>query len=135
MWNKFLEIHANKRPEQVIGQSVFSIFPELPKRWFERKINSVVQLHTPSFCSWEQRHHLFELPHTRPITTGSEFMAQNCTFFPISDEDNVIDHISILIEDMTDVWIVDITFKEFEVKNQATVDKVKKVAWNHGWPT
>ena len=103
MWNKFLEIHANKRPEQVIGQSVFSIFPELPKRWFERKINSVVQLHTPSFCSWEQRHHLFELPHTRPITTGSEFMAQNCTFFPIADEDNVIEHVSILIEDMTDV--------------------------------
>ena len=58
MWNKFLEIHANKRPEQVIGQSVFSIFPEIPKSWFERKIISVVQLHTPSFCSWEQRHHL-----------------------------------------------------------------------------
>jgi len=38
-------------------------------------------------------------------------------------------------EDMTDVWIVDITFKEFEVKNQATVDKVKEIAWGHGWPT
>jgi hypothetical protein len=37
-------------------------------------------------------------------------------------------------EDMTDVWIVDITFKTFEIKNQAIVDKVKEVAWNHGWP-
>ncbi len=102
MWNRFLEVHANKKPEQVIGQSVFSLFPELPKRWFERKISSVVQLDTPSFCSWEQRHHLFELPHTRPITTGSEFMAQNCTFFPIK-KDNKITHICILVEDVTDV--------------------------------
>lgn len=102
MWNRFLQVHANKTPEQVVGQSIFSIFPELPQRWFERKVKSVVQLHTPSFCSWEQRHHLFELPHTRPITTGSEFMAQNCTFFPI-EKNGEIEHVCILIEDVTDV--------------------------------
>ncbi|MCJ8322058.1 MAG: diguanylate cyclase [Colwellia sp.] len=102
MWNQFLEVHANKKLAEIAGQSIFSIFPELPQRWFERKITSVVQLGTPSFCSWEQRHHLFELPHTRPITTGSEFMAQNCTFSPIK-RNNKIEHICILIEDVTDV--------------------------------
>jgi len=102
LWNKFLEIHANKAPETVINQSVYQVFPELPKRWFERKITSVVQLKSPSFCSWEQRHHLFELPHTRPITTASRFMAQNCTFLPIESEAGV-EHICVLIEDTTDV--------------------------------
>jgi diguanylate cyclase (GGDEF)-like protein len=102
MWNRFLEIHTNKKPEKVIGESVFSIFPELPKRWFERKVSGVIQLKTPSFCSWEQRHHLFELPHTRPITTGSDFMAQNCTFFPL-EEDDAAGFVCILIEDVTDV--------------------------------
>jgi len=101
-WNRFLEVHANKASEDVIGQSIFDVFPELPKKWFERKISSVIQLNTQSFCSWEQRHHLFELPHTRPITTDSHYMAQNCTFFPVTN-DGVIEHICIMIEDVTDV--------------------------------
>ncbi|MEW6989943.1 diguanylate cyclase [Colwelliaceae bacterium 6441] len=101
-WNRFLAIHTHKKPAEVIGQSVFSVFPELPKKWFERKLSSVIQLNTQSFCSWEQRHHLFELPHTRPITTDSHFMAQNCTFLPI-ESSGAISHICILIEDVTDV--------------------------------
>ena len=102
IWNRFLQIHADKVVDDIIGQSVFSIFPELPKSWLSRKLNSVLQLNTPSFCSWQQRHHLFELPHTRPITTDSEFMAQNCTFLPI-EIDNGKKNICILIEDVTDV--------------------------------
>ncbi|WP_286265130.1 sensor domain-containing diguanylate cyclase [Thalassotalea atypica] len=101
-WNRFIAIHANKNLEQVIGKSVFEIFPELPKRWFERKIAGVAQLKSPFFCSWEQRHHLFELPHNRPITTDSHFMAQNCTFLPIEEEGQVV-RVCILVEDVTDV--------------------------------
>lgn len=100
--NRFLQVHTDKLIENIIGESIFTTFPELPERWLTRKINSVVQLNTPSFCSWEQRHHLFELPHTRPITTDSEFMAQNCTFLPLNTHgDNM--HVCILIEDVTDV--------------------------------
>lgn len=102
VWNRFLQVHTDKQSEQVIGHSIFDAFPELPVRWLTRKLTSVVQLNTPSFCSWQQRHHLFELPHTRPITTDSEFMAQNCTFLPIdASVDNKF--ICILIEDVTDV--------------------------------
>lgn len=102
MWNRFLEVHANKSDKQVIGKSIFAVFPELPKKWFERKLSSVMQLKTQSFCGWEQRHHLFELSHSRPITTDSDFMAQNCTFLPIAVKGGV-DRICILIEDVTDV--------------------------------
>jgi diguanylate cyclase (GGDEF)-like protein len=102
MWNHFLAIHSHKSEGEVLGQSIFTVFPELSKRWFERKIQSVVQLNTPSFCSWEQRHHLFELAHTRPITTGSEFMAQNCTFLPVNQA-GLEGHICLLIEDVTDI--------------------------------
>lgn len=102
MWNRFLEVHGDKSSASVIGQSIFDVFCELPQRWLTRKLSSVLQLNTPSFCSWQQRHHLFELPHTRPITTDSQFMAQNCTFLPI-EIDGRVDHICILIEDVTDV--------------------------------
>lgn len=101
-WNRFLQVHVNKSPESVMGKSIFSVFPELPKKWFERKLSGVVQLNAQSFCSWEQRHHLFELPHTRPITTDSHFMAQNCTFLPVETNGNT-EHICIMIEDVTDV--------------------------------
>jgi diguanylate cyclase (GGDEF)-like protein len=102
LWNRYLEIHANKKIDNVNGKSIFEIFPELPEKWFKRKVESVFQLNAQSFCSWEQRHHLFELQHTRPITTNSHFMAQNCTFLPLEPkEDN--QHVCILIEDVTDV--------------------------------
>ena len=103
MWNRFVQVHSNRENVDVIGKSVFDIFPELPPKWFERKLSSVEQLNTPSFCSWEQRHHLFEMTHTRPITTDSSFMAQNCTFLPIGTAGKV-NHICILIEDVTDVY-------------------------------
>ena len=102
MWNRFLEVHANKSDKQVIGESIFTVFPELPRKWFERKLSSVIQLKNQSFCGWEQRHHLFELSHSRPITTDSDFMAQNCTFLPVEVEGEV-ERICILIEDVTDV--------------------------------
>ena len=102
IWNRFLQVHTDKVSGNILGQSIFSAFPELPQRWLSRKLNSVLQLNTPSFCSWQQRHHLFELPHTRPITTDSEFMAQSCTFLPITT-DCEGKYICILIEDVTDV--------------------------------
>ncbi|QOL25718.1 diguanylate cyclase [Thalassotalea sp. LPB0316] len=101
-WNNFMAIHANKKLADVFEMSVYDVFPELPRRWFERKLEGVKQLNSPSFCSWEQRHHLFELPHTRPITTDSHYMAQNITFTPVTDNGE-LNHICILIEDVTDV--------------------------------
>ena len=83
LWNRFLQVHSTKIADNILGKSIFLAFPEIPERWLTRKLTSVLQLNTPNFCSWQQRHHLFELPHTRPITTDSEFMAQNCTFLPI----------------------------------------------------
>ncbi|MBA6233173.1 MULTISPECIES: sensor domain-containing diguanylate cyclase [unclassified Colwellia] len=101
-WNRYLEIHANKKTDDVVGHNLFQVFPELPQKWLKRKVESVFQLKSQSFCSWEQRHHLFELPHTRPISTNSHFMAQNCTFLPLERKDGS-DNVCILIEDVTDV--------------------------------
>jgi diguanylate cyclase (GGDEF)-like protein len=101
-WNRYLEIHANKKTDDVVGHNIFQVFPELPQKWLKRKVESVFQLKSQSFCSWEQRHHLFELQHTRPISTNSHFMAQNCKFLPLERKDGS-DNVCILIEDVTDV--------------------------------
>lgn len=100
--NRFIEVHSGKSSGELLNKNIYQEFNELPQRWLERKIESVTQLKTPAYCSWEQRHHLFELPHTRPITTNSKFMAQNCTFLPVQDN-GVVVQVCILIEDVTDV--------------------------------
>jgi len=120
MWNRFLQVHTDKIATNILDQSIFIAFPELPERWLSRKLDSVLQLNTPSFCSWQQRHHLFELPHTRPITTDSEFMAQNCTFLPI-ETDGTVKNICILIEDVTDVC-------HYQTQLQKTLDELAKIS-------
>ena len=120
LWNRFLQVHTDKVSDNIIGQSIFIAFPELPQRWLSRKLSSVLQLNTPSFCSWQQRHHLFELPHTRPITTDSEFMAQNCTFLPIETDDRDR-HICILIEDVTDAC-------HYQMQLQKTLAEIAQIS-------
>ncbi len=44
MWNRFMADHSGKPAEQVIGKSIFVSFPELPRVWFTRKVESVFQL-------------------------------------------------------------------------------------------
>ncbi len=120
VWNRFLQIHTDKVLIDILGKTIFQAFTELPERWLKRKLASVIQLNTPTFCSWEQRHHLFELPHTRPITTDSEFMAQNCTFLPIEVDDQQ-KYICILIEDVTDVC-------HYQTQLQKTLDELAKMS-------
>ena len=110
-WNNFLDIYANKPLVNFQGKSIFEAFPELPVRWLRRKFSSVIQLQTPAFCSWEQRHHLFEFPHTRPITTDSHFMAQNCKF-SIIENDQQEKFLCISIEDATDVCHYQLTMQQ-----------------------
>ena len=58
--------------------------PELPRKWLEKKINSVfVVLRNFAFTSWEQRAYLFQFAHSRPITGGIDFMQQNTTIMPV----------------------------------------------------
>ncbi|WP_448213149.1 diguanylate cyclase [Colwellia sp. MEBiC06753] len=133
-WNRFLAVHTNKALAQVKGKSIYQVFPEIPQRWFERKIASVTQLGTPTFSSWEQRHHLLELPHNRPITTDSHFMAQNCTFLPYRDKGEVVG-ICILIEDATDVChyqsMLKVTMHELELTSR--IDGLTKVYNRKYW--
>ncbi|GAA5218745.1 diguanylate cyclase [Corallincola platygyrae] len=102
-WNRFLQIHSGRGNDDVVGKSLFDVFPELPKPSLRRKLQGVFLLGTPTFSSWEQRHHLFEMPHSRPITTASQHMAQNCSFLPLKDEMGTVTQVCIIIEDATDV--------------------------------
>lgn len=105
LWNQFMEKHSGKKSDEVIGQLIYDCFPELPRKWLERKINSVFVLKNFAFTSWEQRPYLFQFAHNRPITGGIDFMQQNSTIMPMMGESGEIEGVCISLFDVTDTAI------------------------------
>ena len=131
-FNRFMESHSLLQASEVIGKNLFDVFPEAPQRWLQRKIQSVFVLNTPAFSSWEQRQFVFKMRHARPVTTSSEFMAQNITFIPICSEGrSEPDKVGIVVEDMTDVFFYQEKLKETlkQLEQVSRTDGLTKV-WN-----
>ncbi|EIF35413.1 PAS domain S-box/diguanylate cyclase (GGDEF) domain-containing protein [Burkholderia sp. Ch1-1] len=122
MWNRFMQDHSGLSPEQVVGRSLYTHFPELPRVWLSRKIESVFQLGSFAFSSWEQRPYLFKFDHDRPITGGVDFMQQDCTFMPLMREREVV-AVCVTISDVTHVSIVQREREEAVAKLQEYADR------------
>ncbi|KVD76911.1 diguanylate cyclase [Burkholderia sp. ABCPW 14] len=105
MWNRFMQDHSGVAAADVIGRNLFDSFPELPRAWLSRKIESVFQLGSFAFSSWEQRPYLFRFDHDRPITGGVDFMQQDCTFVPIA-RGREVEAVCVTISDVTHVSVM-----------------------------
>lgn len=133
--NAFMERHANVSLAAVRHQSLFQVFADLPEAWLKRKLMSVLDLKTPAFSSYEQRQYIFKLPHLRPVTSASAYMAQNCTMFLL--EQQLMDKplICILIEDATDAFVyqqhLNDTLRQLEIANRQ--DGLTKVYNRRYW--
>jgi len=89
----------------VIGRNLFDCFPDLPRAWLTRKLDSVFQLGSFAFSSWEQRPYLFRFEHDRPITGGVDYMQQDCTFMPLTRGRDV-EAVCVTISDVTHVSVM-----------------------------
>lgn len=105
LWNAFMQNHSALHAREVMGKDLFSIFPELPENWFKRKTQSVFKIHNAAFTTWEQRPYLFKFKHYRPITGTAEFMYQNSTIIPLLDTKGQVEHLCLIIYDVTDTAI------------------------------
>lgn len=103
LWNSFMENHSGIHSDQARNQNLFSLFPELPEKWLQRKINSVFTLHSRAYCTWEQRPRLFDFNSFRPLTGKSNKMFQNITMIPLVGIDGDVSHVCILVYDVTDI--------------------------------
>ncbi len=102
VWNKFLENHGAKKAEAIIGDSLFSHFPEIEEKWLRTKVDPVFNLKSPVFIIWEQRPYLFKFGCNRPVTSAAEFMYQNVTMFPIVDKRGNVERFCVLVYDVTE---------------------------------
>ncbi|WNO09428.1 diguanylate cyclase [Teredinibacter sp. KSP-S5-2] len=105
LWNSFMQNHSAMLPTEVLGENLFELFPELPESWFRRKVQSIYVLHNSAFTTWEQRPYLFRFKNYRPITGQADFMYQNSTIIPLSDSTGKVDHICMIIYDVTEVAV------------------------------
>jgi len=103
VWNTFMENRSGVQPKDAHNQHFFSLFPEVDRQWFSRKVESVAALGTPAFTVWEQRPYLVRFKSYQPITGQEEFMYQNTTLLPLRSPDSKINHICLVIYDVTDV--------------------------------
>lgn len=102
-WNGFMEQHSGISSSRIRDQSLFDAFPDIPKAWLTRKVDSVAMLNTRAFTSWEQRPYLFRFRNTRPITATEEFMFQNLTISPLSGPDGQVEKVCLMVYDVTDI--------------------------------
>jgi PAS domain-containing protein len=102
LWNNFMATHSGIAAARILGRNLFECFPELPRKWLEKKIGNVFDLKNYAFTSWEQRPYLFNFPHNRPITGGIDAMRQNCTFLPVTGADDEVRYVCVTVLDYTD---------------------------------
>ena len=124
VWNKFLENHSAKKADAIIGESLFSQFPEIEEKWLRTKVDPVFNLKSPVFIIWEQRPYLFKFGCNRPVTSAAEFMYQNVTMFPMVDEQGNVERFCMLVYDVTEQALGKLGMQDLneELKTASRVD-------------
>jgi diguanylate cyclase (GGDEF)-like protein len=112
LWNNFMAHHSGRAAEEIVGKNLFEAFPELPKPWFTKKVNTVFLLNNFAFISWENRPFLFRFAHKRPITGGADHMYQNCMLLPLKAEQGKPEAVCVMVFDATDTAIAQNLLKE-----------------------
>lgn len=103
VWNTFMENRSGVAPREAQAQSFFELFPEVDRAWFSSRVKNVATLGTPSFTIWEQRPYLVRFDNYQPITGQEAFMYQNTTLLPLRSSNTKVEHLCLVIYDVTDV--------------------------------
>ncbi len=116
LWNSFMQNHSALPADEILGQNLFDVFPEIDQKWFNRKVESIYLLKNSAFTTWEQRPYLFRFENYRPITGKAEFMYQNSTFIPIQSLNGEISNICVIIYDVTEQAVNNIELENANTK-------------------
>jgi signal transduction histidine kinase len=136
LWNRFMATHSRRPASEVVGRNLFECFPELPRKWLERKIESVFVLKNYAFTSWEQRPFLFRFHHNRPITGGIDAMRQNCTLLPQKNSAGEVELVCLTLTDFTDTAMfqgrLNDAIAQLEQEKRAQLELIRKLEDTQG---
>ncbi len=112
LWNGFMENHSGLAGNKVRDNDLFELFPELPREWLQHKLNTVLTLNNRAFTTWQQRPYLFRFDSYRPITSAAPHMYQDVTFFPLTSLNGEVNHVCLMIYDVTEAALDELALKE-----------------------
>lgn len=102
-WNRFMELHSHIKSHEIINRKLTSYFPDINEEWLLKKIKRIFILNSQSHTSWEQRPYLMKLPSSHCSIDDIDFMYQNCSYFPVKDDQDTTVSVGIIIHDVTDM--------------------------------
>lgn len=119
-WNRWMETHSEIKAEQIIGHSLFEFYPQLETKWFNRSCKSVLKFGNFSFFS--QKLHKYVFPFKSVYTACTDFgtMQQSVTMGPLRDENNQIQHLYIMIQDVTEIAAYEQKLLEMNTRDPLT---------------
>jgi two-component system, NtrC family, sensor kinase len=120
-WNRFMASNSGIAVADIVGKNLFDCVPHLPRQWLSWKVRTVFHLGSQAFSSWQQRSYLFKFPHNRPLTGGIDYMRQDITFVPITDETGAVAQVAIVIQDATDAALSELALAR---ANEALVEEM-----------
>lgn len=96
-WNRWMTEHAKLAPEEAIGRSLESLFPDLPAATLRRRVKAALQLRSPSYVH-PRRGYLFPVPIDRITESNFAHMQQRIRILPYQDEEH---RAIIVVDDVT----------------------------------
>mgnify|MGYP000055238339 FL=1 len=137
VWNSFMENHSGLSPDKVKDKSLFESFKEIPEKWLRKKVKPVFLLKNRTFTTWEQRPYVFKFKNYRPITGTAKYMYQNTTFIPLASTDGSVNHICMIIYDVTDIAVNKLALNELNnaLENLSQTDQLTQLNNRGHWET
>lgn len=134
VFNRFMQAHSGISPEKAIGESILSLFSELPEQWLVRRVQSVFELGIPVYTTWEERPYLFRFPLRLPIHCEVDLMYQNVMFVPLRAANDRVERVGIVVYDVTDSAMVrrDLEAAQIELLQLSRTDRLTGL-WSRGY--
>ena len=102
LWNRWMEQHSRLERDQVLGKAITDIFPDLVKKGFVWKVQSVFKLGNYAFFSQRLHRYLFPLAASNYLQDRYEFMQQNAVLAPLRGPEGQVEQVCVSIMDYTD---------------------------------
>ncbi len=101
-WNNWMALQSGIEAGEVVGVSIFQLFPELNNPIFFRNCKVVLTFGNIVFLSQKLHNYLFAFKVKGPRAAMIEYMQQRCTIMPLRADDGAIKNILITVQDVTE---------------------------------
>lgn len=126
-WNRWLEVHTCKSPDEVLGQNICQLFPSIDEKKLKRKVKSVLVMNTFCFYSVDPHRYLIKIKLSNITNTIYEYMQQDVTIAPYKQDEKLV---AIYIYDKTSLCE---TNSELEKLNKELTDLSYRDPMTHAY--